>query len=66
MKFKRLLGRIKLPPTQLTCEERLRRPPSEIPRFRDVRLEIALAIAVPLGLSFVIELALSALGIHGP
>lgn len=66
MTFKHLLRRIKLPPMQLTDEERRRRPPSGIPRCRDILLEIALAIGVPLALSIVIDLVLSAMGIHGP
>jgi hypothetical protein len=66
MTFKHLLRRIKLPPMQLTDEERRHRPPSEIPRCRDILLEIALAIGVPLALSIVIDLVLSAMGIHGP
>lgn len=51
---------------QLTDEERRHRPPSEMPRCRDILLEIALAIGVPLALSIVIDLVLSAMGIHGP
>jgi hypothetical protein len=51
---------------QLTDEERQRRPPSEIPHFRDILIETALAIGVPLALSIVIDLVLSAIGIHGP
>ena len=51
---------------QLSEEEWRNRQQSEIPRVRDVLSEVALAIAVPLALSVVIALVLSAMGFHEP
>lgn len=65
MTFKHLLRRIKLPPMQLTDEERRHRPPSEIPRCRDILLEIALAIGAAGALDRDRPRA-AAMGIHGP